>query len=90
MRGYKDMRRKALQKDLFSGKLKPDDVKKMGYTADQVKEIISGRRVLPGESGGDFSGALGRLTHDPTDGDHVVYFLPCPPRRGLDFKEVRS
>ena len=40
---------------LFSGKLKPDDVKKMGYTADQVKEIISGRRMLPGESWGDLT-----------------------------------
>ena len=55
-RGYEDMRRKALQKDLFSGKLKPDDVKKMGYTDDQVREIIAGKKLLPGESWGDFSG----------------------------------
>ncbi len=75
---------------LFSGKLKPDDVKKMGYTADQAKEIISGRRMLLGESWGDFSGAVGCLARDPPDGDPVVYFLQQPPRRGLDFKEVRS
>ena len=31
-RGYEDMRRKAIQKNLFSGKLKPDAVKKMGCT----------------------------------------------------------
>ena len=55
-RTFDDMRRKGLQKDLFSGKLKPDDVKKMGYTDDQVKEIISGRRMLPGDSWDDFSG----------------------------------
>ena len=54
-RQYDDLRRKALQKDLFSGKLKPDDVKKMGYTDDQVKEIISGRRKLMGEAWDDFS-----------------------------------
>ena len=51
------MRRKGLQQDLFKGKLKPDDVKKMGYTDDQVREIISGKKLLPGESWGDFSGA---------------------------------
>ena len=55
-RGYEDMRRKGLQQDLFKGKLKPDDVKKMGYTDDQVREIISGKKLLPGESWGDFSG----------------------------------
>ena len=54
-RQYDDMRRKALQKDLFSGKLKPD-VKKMGYTDEQIKETISGRRKLQGDSFDDFSG----------------------------------
>ncbi|MBZ5625928.1 MAG: hypothetical protein LAQ69_45655 [Acidobacteriia bacterium] len=55
-RTFDDMRRKGIQKDLFSGKLKPDDVKKMGYTDDQVKEIIGGRRMLPGDTWDDFSG----------------------------------
>jgi hypothetical protein len=55
-RNFEDMRRKGLQQDLFKGKLKPDDVKKMGYTDDQVREIISGKKLLPGESWGDFSG----------------------------------
>jgi hypothetical protein len=53
---YEDMRRKGLQQDLLKGKLKPDDVKKMGYTDDQVREIISGKKLLAGESWGDFSG----------------------------------
>jgi len=56
-RSYEDTRRKGLQQDLFKGKLKPDGVKKMGYTDDQVREIISGKKLLPGESWGDFSGA---------------------------------
>ena len=55
-RDFEDMRRKGLQKDLFSGKLKPGDVKKMGYTDDQVREIATGKKLLPGESWGDFSG----------------------------------
>jgi hypothetical protein len=55
-RNFEEMRRKGLQQDLFKGKLKPDDVKKMGYTDDQVREIISGKKLLPGESWGDLSG----------------------------------
>jgi len=31
-------------------------VKKMGYTDDQVREIISGKKLLPGGYWGDFSG----------------------------------
>ena len=53
---YEDMRRKAIQQDIFKGKLKPGDVKKMGYTDDQVREIIAGKKLLPGESWGEFSG----------------------------------
>ncbi len=53
---YEDMRRKAIRQDIFKGKLKPDDVKKMGYTEDQVREIIAGKKLLPGESWGEFSG----------------------------------
>src|SRR5450759_4767228 len=29
----------------------------MGYTDDQVRQIISGKKLLPGESWGDFSGS---------------------------------
>ena len=56
-RSFEDSRRKVIQQDLFKGKLKPDDVKKMGYTDDQVREIVSGKKLLPGESWDDFSGA---------------------------------
>jgi hypothetical protein len=55
-RSFEDSRRKGLQQDLFKGKLKPDDVKKMGYTDDQVREIVSGKKLLPGESWDDLSG----------------------------------
>ncbi len=53
---YEDMRRKAIRQDIFKGKIKPDDVKKMGYTDDQAREIIAGKKLLPGESWGEFSG----------------------------------
>ena len=56
-RSAEDMRRMGLQQDLLSGKLKPNDVKKMGYTEDQIREIVSGKKILPGESWGDFGGA---------------------------------
>jgi hypothetical protein len=55
-RQYEDMRRKGLQQDLFSGKLKPADVKQMGYSDDQVREILTGKRLPPGESWDEFSG----------------------------------
>jgi hypothetical protein len=55
-RGYEDVRRKGLQRDLLSGKLKPGDVTKMGYTEDQLREIVSGKRPLPGESWGEYTG----------------------------------
>jgi len=56
-RNFEDMRRKGTPAGSLQRKLKPDDVKKMGYTDDQVREIISGKKLLPGESWGDFSGA---------------------------------
>lgn len=55
-KGYKDLLRKDIQKDLFSGKLKPADVKKMGYSDEQIREIIAGRKLVQGETWGDFSG----------------------------------
>jgi hypothetical protein len=55
-RGYEDLRRKGFQKQMFEGKLTPDDVKRMGnYSDNDIKEIISGKRLLPGETWGDFS-----------------------------------
>ena len=54
-RGYEDMRRKGIQQQMFEGKLKPEDVKRMGYSDNDIKEIVSGKRLLPGETWGDFS-----------------------------------
>jgi hypothetical protein len=49
-RSYEDMRRQSIQQNLTSGKMKLDDVRKMGYSDDQIREIISGRRQLAGDS----------------------------------------
>jgi hypothetical protein len=54
-RGYEDLRRQGIQKQMFAGKLKPEDVKRMGYTDNEIREIVSGKRLLPGETWGDFS-----------------------------------
>ena len=47
---YKKMEEDALRKDVYSGKVKVDDLRKRGMTDDQIRELISGRKLLPGES----------------------------------------
>ena len=47
---YKQMETDALRKDVGSGKVKIDDLRKRGMTDDQIRELISGRKLEPGES----------------------------------------
>jgi hypothetical protein len=47
---YKQMETDALRKDVGSGKVKIDDLRQRGMTDDQIRELISGRKLLPGES----------------------------------------
>ncbi len=47
---YDEMERQALRDDLFKGKVKVDDLRKKGMTDDQIRELISGKRLLPGET----------------------------------------
>ena len=47
---YDEMERKALRDDLFKGKIKVDDLRKKGMTDDQIRELISGKKMLPGET----------------------------------------
>jgi hypothetical protein len=56
--GYEDQKRHGIQQQLMAGKLKLDDVKKMGYTDDQIKEIVAGKRLAQGESFGTFESPL--------------------------------
>ena len=54
-RGYEDMRRKNIQQQMMAGKMNAEDVKKLGYSEQDVKEILFGKRLLPGEKFDDFS-----------------------------------
>jgi hypothetical protein len=47
---YDEMERQALRDDLFKGKVKVDDLRKKGMTDDQIRELISGKKMLPGET----------------------------------------
>lgn len=47
---YDEMERQALRDDLFKGKVKVDDLRKKGMTDDQIRELISGKKLLPGET----------------------------------------
>src|SRR3974377_154338 len=60
---YKQMETDALRKDVGSGKVKVDDLRKRGMTDDQIRELISGRRMVPGEESpwGDLGAGLPKI-----------------------------
>ena len=45
---YKQMETDALRRDVGSGKVKIDDLRKRGMTDDQIRELISGRKLEAG------------------------------------------
>ena len=47
---FQDSQNDTLRKDVGSGKVKIDDLRKRGMTDDQIRELISGRKLAPGES----------------------------------------
>ena len=55
-RRTKEMQDAALRKDVFSGKVKIDDLKKRGMSEEDIQALISGRRAIPamGDEGGGF------------------------------------
>ncbi len=53
---FDDMQRKALRDDLLSGKTSVDALRKQGMTDDQIRELISGKRWLPGEQSFEYEG----------------------------------
>ena len=57
---FDDMQRKALRDDLLSGKTSVDALRKQGMTDDQIRELISGKRWLPGGQAFEYEGP--RLT----------------------------
>jgi len=60
-RRAKDLENQALRKDLLSGKLKIEDLKKRGMDEDQIRELVSGRKLLPGETFEDFGAGLPKV-----------------------------
>lgn len=46
---YKQMETDALRRDVGSGKVKIDDLRKRSMTDDEIRELISGRKLIPGE-----------------------------------------
>ncbi len=48
-RRSKQLETDALRKDVFSGKVKIEDLKKRGMDDEQIRELISGRKAIPGE-----------------------------------------
>jgi hypothetical protein len=60
---YKQTETDALRKDVGSGKVKIDDLRKRGMTDDQIRELISGRKLIPGEESpwGDLGAGLPKI-----------------------------
>ena len=60
---YKQMETDALRRDVGSGKVKIDDLRKRGMTDDQIRELISGRKLIPGEESpwGDLGAGLPKI-----------------------------
>jgi hypothetical protein len=53
---FDEMQRKALREDLFSGRTSVDALRKQGMTDGQIRELISGKRWLPGEYAFEYEG----------------------------------
>lgn len=51
---FDDMQRPALRDDLFSGKTSAEALRKQGMTDDQIRELVTGKRLLPGEQPFEF------------------------------------
>ncbi|GIW55502.1 MAG: hypothetical protein KatS3mg082_1906 [Nitrospiraceae bacterium] len=53
---FDGMQRKALRDDLLSGKTSIDALRKQGMTDDQIRELVMGKRWLPGEQPFEYEG----------------------------------
>src|SRR5579884_655393 len=53
---FDEMQRKALRDDLLSGKTSVDALRQQGMTDDEIRELISGKRWLPGEQSFEYEG----------------------------------
>jgi len=53
---FDEMQRKALRDDLLSGKTSVDALRKQGMTDEQIRELVMGKRWLPGEQPFEYEG----------------------------------
>lgn len=53
---FDEMQRQALRDDLLSGKTSVDALRKQGMTDDQIRELVMGKRWLPGEQPFEYEG----------------------------------
>jgi hypothetical protein len=53
---FDEMQQQALRKQLASGKTSVEELRKQGMTDDQIRELIMGKQIFPGEQPFDFGG----------------------------------
>jgi hypothetical protein len=53
---FDEMQRKALREDLFSGRTSVDALRKQGMTDDQIRELVTGKRLIPREQPFEYEG----------------------------------
>lgn len=59
----REMENAALRQQLFAGKVRIEDLRKRGMTDDQIRELVSGPKLLPGEEEpwGEFGAGLPKI-----------------------------
>jgi len=59
----REMENAALRQQLFAGKVRIEDLRKRGMTDDQIRELVSGPKAIPGEEEpwGEFGAGLPRI-----------------------------
>ncbi len=59
----REMENAALRQQLFAGKVRIEDLRKRGMTDEQIRELVTGRRLLPGEEEpwGEFGAGLPKV-----------------------------
>jgi len=53
---FSDLERRALRMQLLAGKISVDELRRRGMTDEQLRELVAGRRALPGEQSFEIQG----------------------------------
>jgi Holliday junction resolvasome RuvABC DNA-binding subunit len=62
---FGEMERRALRLQLLAGKVSLDELRRRGMTDEQLRELVAGRRALPGEESFEVPGPKVRLEATP-------------------------